>query len=112
MANQKLTQEQYLAIPEVAAMLAKQKEVEMTKHDLRSKQEQIREGIKKILMSKGYGYNWETAEDCMLRINRIKTDQILHLLDSQGVVIKVADTTQDIAGFNHPNIVAVESLLG
>ena len=31
-------------------------------------------------------------------------------LSDLGVVLKVADTTQDIAGFNHPDIV-VESLI-
>ncbi|KKN60876.1 hypothetical protein LCGC14_0527470 [marine sediment metagenome] len=42
----------------------------------------------------------------------IRADSYLFRIHSKGVVIKVADTTQDSNGFNHPNIVVVESLLG
>ncbi|KKN31125.1 hypothetical protein LCGC14_0826990 [marine sediment metagenome] len=72
--------------------------------DLMTNQEEIREGMQLILS------RWYSNQ-----INRIFTqqveDELLEYLHSQGVVLKVADTSQDTMGFYHPDIVAVEPLI-
>ena len=65
-----------------------------------TKQEEIREGVEDILSGGGRDFH----------LRDVVTD-IMNYLVSKGVVIKVADTTRDIAGFNHPDIVVVESLI-
>ena len=83
-----------------------------------SKQEEIKEGISLSICRICFDVDKEpvqSIEACraegVCALNDDETNIHLNLLHSKGVVLKVADTSQDTMGFYHPDIVQVESLI-
>ena len=79
-----------------------------------TKREAIREGIinnlnefRQELQKPGAIINIDT----LVILQSAFADKILKDEDSQGVVLKVADTSQDTMGFYHPDIVQVVPLI-
>ena len=76
---------------------------------METKQKEIREGIKGLTFFVEDTEYWEIGNLFVLREKAIT--KLLNYLHSKGVVLKVADTSQDTMGFYHPDIVQVESLI-